>query len=113
MKVCRGLFGRITHPGCYSLPHPVFESIAESTIAIVAAVVSQLPGGERMPGSYSLTIETDKMVDAQIVNISIVTDALTGEIVGKISAIGSNSIGQLKKVQVVLQIEFCIYTMLL
>ena len=59
----------------------MLESETESAVTLVATVVSKFLGGKGMPGSYSLMIETDEMIDAQIVDISIVTNALTGEIV--------------------------------
>ena len=75
------LLGCFAHPGRHGLTHAMLERETKSAVTLEAAVVSQLPGGEGMPCSYSLMIETDEMIDAQVVDISIVTDALTGEIV--------------------------------
>ena len=81
------------HPGCYGLPHALFEGETESTVTPVSTVIGQLLGGEGASRSNSLAIEIDEMIDAQVVNIGIVSDALLDEIVGKISAISTNGVG--------------------
>ena len=65
--------------------------------APVAAFAGQLLGGNGFLGSGSLPIETHEVVDAKIVDISIVSDALTGEILAEIEAVGTNSLSQLDK----------------
>ena len=45
------------------------------------------------------------MVDAQIVDIGVVRDALTGEILAEIVAVGTNGLRQLLQRKVVLQVK--------
>ena len=58
-------------------------------------------------------IDTDEMIDAKIIYISIVIHALAGEILAEIETIGANSLGKLGKSQVVLQVESCVDAILL
>jgi hypothetical protein len=58
------------------LTHSQLEDVPESTVTPVTAFACQLLGSEGTVGSNSLTIETDEMIDAQIVYIGIVSDAL-------------------------------------
>ena len=92
----------VTHPSRHGLSHALLEGETESAVTLVAAVMSQLLCGEGAIGSDSLTIKTDEMFDAQIVDINIVTHTLTGEIMGEIETVNTNSLGQLRNSQVVL-----------
>ena len=65
------------HPGCHGLPHALLEGETEGAVTSVAAIVSKLLGNDGLPCRDSLAIEIHEMVDAQIVDISIVRDALT------------------------------------
>ena len=95
----------VTHPSRYTLSRALLERKTEGAVTPVAAFAGQLLGGNGFLGSGSLPIETHEVVDAKIVDISIVSDALTGEILAKIETVGTNSLSQLDKGQVVLQIE--------
>ena len=53
------------------------------------------------------------MIDAKIVDISIIIHALAGEILTEIVTVGTDSLGKLGNGQVVLQVESFVYTMLL
>ena len=101
------------HPLPDVLTHPLLEGEPEGAIATVSAFACQLLGGERSAFSNSLTIEIGEMVDAQVVDIGIVGDALTGEILAEIVAVGANGFGKLGDVQVVLQVELRVYAMVL
>ena len=103
----------MVHPDCHGLPHALLEGEAEGAVAPVAAVVSQLFGGEGTLGSDSLTIETDEMINAQVVDIGIVCRFLTGEILAKIETVGTNGLCKLGDGQVVLQVELRVNTILL
>ena len=103
---------RIVHPSGYALPYALLEGEAESAVAAVAAFAGQLLGNDRLSGSGGLLIEADEVVDAQIVNIGIVSDALTGEILAEIGTVGANRLSQLLKGQVVLQVKPCVHAML-
>ena len=50
-------------------------------------------------------IETDEMIDSQVVDIGIVIHALTGEILAKIKAVNANLSGESGNINVMLQIE--------
>ena len=58
-------------------------------------------------------VEIDKMLNAQTVDIGIVSQALTGEMLAQIETVGSNSSCELGKSKVVLQIELWFLAMLL
>ena len=96
------LFGRFAHPGRYRLSHALLESKAKGAVASVTAVAGQLLGNDGLLGSDSFTIETHEVVDTEVVNISIVSRTITGEILAEIGAVGTNCLGQLGKCQVVL-----------
>ena len=93
---------RAAHPDRHRLSHALLESETESAVALVTAIVSQLLGGEVTLGCYSLTIKADKMIDAQIVDICIVANTLTGEILTEIETVNTNSLSQLRNSQIVL-----------
>ena len=86
----------VTHPGRHGLSHALLEGETESAVTLETTLLSQLLGSEGTIGSYRLTIETDEMIDAQIVDISIVTYALTGEIAAEIETIKTKRLGQLE-----------------
>ena len=66
---------RFAHPSLYGLSHALFESEAESAVTAVAAVVGQLLGSEGLLGLDGLVIVADKVIDAEVVDIGIVSDA--------------------------------------
>ena len=70
-------------------------------------------GDDRTMSSDGLVIETDEMIDSQIVDIGIVIHALTGEILAEIKAINTNLPGKSGKINVMLQIETRFLTILL
>ena len=63
-------------------------------------------------GSGVLAIETDEVVDAQVVDIGVIGNALTREILAEIGAVSTYSKSQLQKRQVVLQVKFFGYAAL-
>ena len=92
----------VTHPSRYTLSRALLERKTEGAVTPVAAVAGQLLGSDGLPGRGGLAIETHKMVDAEVVNISIVSHTLAGEIVAEIETVGTNSLSQLGYGQVVL-----------
>ena len=107
------VLGHVVHPRSHVLPHTLLEGEPEGAVTPVSAFAYQLLGGERPVGCNSFTIEICEMVDAQIVDISIVSDALRREILAEIETVGPDSFGKLGDVQVVLQVKLCIYAMAL
>lgn len=65
------------HPGRHTLTSALLKGEAERAVAPVAAVVSQSFGGKGVSGSHGLAIETNEVIDAQTVDIGIVSSALT------------------------------------
>ncbi len=80
------------------MSHLAFEGFAKGAIATVATLLSQLLG----TGRAFLSIETDEMIDAQIVDISIVSRTLIREILANIETVGSNSLSKLEEGEIVL-----------
>ena len=101
------------YPGRDRLTHHTLEDIAKRAVTLESTLIGQLLSGEGTLGGGSLTIEIGEMMDAQIVDIGIVSDALTGEILPEISSVGTNSSTKLCKGQVVLQKELRFLAVLL
>ena len=64
------------HPGGDCLVHALFEGSAEGAVAAIAALGGELLGGEWVAVGDGLAIESDEMVDAEIVDVGAVVDAL-------------------------------------
>ena len=91
------LLARVAHPRRYALSSALHERAAEGAVAAEATLLCQLLGANGLFGSNGFLIATDEVVDAQIVDIGIVGDALTREILAEIRAVGTNGMGQLLK----------------
>ena len=83
-------------PGSYRLTHALLESQTEGAVAAVAAGAGQLLGDDGLSGCRLLMIETHEVADAQVVDIGIVGDALTREILAEIQSVGTDSLCQLQ-----------------
>ena len=68
---------RVAHPGRDALAGALREGAAEGAVAAEAALLSQLLGTDGLSGSVSLLVAADEVVDAQVVDIDVVSDALT------------------------------------
>ena len=80
----------VAHPSCHRLACPALKGITEGVVASVATLHSQLLDGEGTLGSDSLVIKADEMINSQIVDIRIIIQALNGEILTEIVAVGAN-----------------------
>ena len=89
------LFGRFAYPGSYALARALLEGQAEGAVAAITTFAGQLLDGEGQLGTGYLLVAADEVVDAQIINIGIVSDALTGEIMAEIAAVGAKGLSQL------------------
>lgn len=78
-----------------------------------SALLRQLLGGKGFLSSDVLVIEIFKVLDTQVVDIGIIGDSLMGEILAEIETVGADCSGKLYGGQVVLQIELCVYAVLL
>ena len=90
------------HPGGHGLSHALFEGGAEGAVAPEAALVGQLLGGESALVSDGFTVEVDEVIDAQAVDVSVVGQALLGEILAEVIVVGANGLSKLGKREVVL-----------
>lgn len=95
----------VVHPGCHALVGALQEGTTEGPVAAEATLVSQLLGTDRLSGSNARLVAPDEMVDAKVVDVSIIGNALTGEILAEVVAVGVDSLGQLFTGDVVLQVE--------
>ena len=77
------------------MSHLALESITKGAVTSVATLKSQLLGGKRTLSNNSIVIKTNEMVDAQIVNISIIIRIQTREILTEIESVSSNGFGKL------------------
>ena len=107
------VLGHVVHPRSHVLPHTLLEGEPEGAVTPVSAFACQLLGGEGTAFGNSLTIKSDEIIDAQIVDIGIVGDAQGREILAEIETVGSDSFGKLGNVQVVLQVKSRVYAMAL
>ena len=94
-----------THPRGDALAGALLEGEAEGAVAAVAAFAGQLLGYDGHSGSDDLLVATDEVVDAQVIDIGVVGDALTGEELAEVEAVGANGLGQLLQREVVLQVK--------
>ena len=95
------------------MSHALFEGEIEGAVTPVAAGISQFMDSEEAVGSFCFAVETNEMIDAEIVDISIIIHALVGEILAEVEAVYTDSLGKLGKGQVVLQVELCVDAILL
>ena len=87
----------LSHPGCNSQSRSLFESCAERTVAMIAALQRQLLGGNSAFLALSLAVERNEVVDTQAIDVSIIRLALGGKIGTQIGAVGVYGLGQLRK----------------
>ena len=88
------LLCRLAHPCGHAQAHALREGTTEGPVAAEAALVCQFLSDDGLSGSGEFLIAFDEVVDAQIINIGIVSDALTREILAEIRAVGANGLGQ-------------------
>lgn len=75
---------RFTHPSRDALARAQHERTAEGAVSAEAALLGQLLGDDGLAGLGSLLTTADEIVDAQVVDIGVVGDALAGEILAQI-----------------------------
>ena len=97
-----GLLFNITHPLHDRLAHTLLEGYCKSAIAPETALLSQLLSGEGTIGGDSLTIESDKVLDAQAVDIGIVSRVMLREVLAEVSTIGADGPAEIVEFEVVL-----------
>ena len=64
---------RSLDPSRHSVSHLAFEDFTKGAVAVETTLLSQLPGRKRTMTINSLVIEADKMIDAQTIDIGIVS----------------------------------------
>ena len=92
--------------------HDLLEGTVERAVAAEATFKGQLLNGHGLVRGGTLLAETDEVADAQVVDISVVSDALQGEVLAQVRAVDANQRGQLREGEVVLQIELRLLAML-
>ena len=102
-----GLLRCVTHPRRDRLAHALLEGYSKSAIASETALLGQLLSGEGTIGGDSITIESDKVLDAQAVDIGIVSRVMLREVLAEVSMIGADGPAEIVEFEVVLQIELC------
>ena len=93
--------------------HDLLEGGIERAVTVETTLKSQFLHRQELVLCGSLMAEVDEVLDAQAVDVGIVGDALTGEILAQIKTVGSNSLCKLGSGNVVLQIELRLLAMLL
>ena len=100
------------HPLCRSHTHVLLEGSIKCTVTSETTLVSQLSDRYSLMGSVCIMVKLDKVLDAQSVDVGIVSHAMTGEILAQIETVGSNGLSKLWERDVVLQIELLLLAML-
>ena len=85
----------------------LFECSSEGAVAPEPALVGQLLGCKRALCRHILAVEPFEMGDAQAVDVGIVGNALLGEVMTEVGAVGTYGLAQLCQCEVVLQVELC------
>ena len=98
------VFVYLVHPCGDALSGALHEGAAEGSVAAEAALLSQLLGDDGLSGCGQFLVAFDEVVDAQIINIGIIRDALTREILAEIGSVGAYGLCQLLQGEVVLQV---------
>ena len=84
------------HPGLYALAHALGEGTAEGAVAAEAALLGQLLGANvLLTGCDGLLVKTDEVIDAQTVDIGVVSVTLPREILAEVRTIGADGLRQL------------------
>ena len=94
-----------SHPRGDGKTLELLESSGESAVASEPTLVGQLLGCKRALCHHVLTVKALKVDDAQTVDVGVVCDALLGEILAEVGAVGAHRLTQLCQREVVLQIE--------
>ena len=90
------------HPLCCSHFHDFLEGCTKCFVIAEATLAGQLLGAYRLMGCNSLMVETDEVLDAQTVDVLIVSDALHGKVLAEVGAVDANQCGELGNGNVVL-----------
>ena len=101
------------HPLCRSHTHALFEGGIKCAVTTETTLVSHLSDRYRLTSSDSLMVEVDKVLDAQSVDVGIVSDTLRGKVPAEVGTVNANQCCKLGNGDIVLQIESRFLTMLL
>ena len=100
-----GLLGSVTHPRRDRLTHALLEGYGKSAITPETALLGQLLSGEGTIGCDSITLESDKVLDAKTIDIGVISGVLTCKILAEIIAVGSDGLAELTERDVLAQVE--------
>ena len=110
--ICVCVFPLGFHPSRNRLVHHALESITERAVTVEPTLVGQLLGRNGLIGINDLAIQTYEMSNAKTVDVGVVVQSLSGEVLAEIGTVSANSLGQLLKGEVVLQVKLCVHTAL-
>ena len=103
----------LAHPRGDRLAHALLEGEAEGAVAAVATAAEQLLRGGIMVGCHLFLVETAEVVDAQLVDVGVVSGVQTGEVLAEVGAVGAQSLRQLVDGEITLQVELRVDAVLL
>ena len=93
------------NPRCHGGSHDLLECGAEGAVTAVAALRRELLGGECASVGRRFFVKVDEVADAESVDVSVIRDALLGEVLAQIGPVCADGSCQLRQGEVVLQIE--------
>ena len=88
------------HPGGDALLHALLEGGTEGAVAVVAALLGQLLGDDRLMCSGKLAVAGHEVTDAKVVDVCIVACILIGEILAEIEAVHADGFREFRQGQV-------------
>ena len=94
-----------SHPRGDGQTLELLESSGESAVASEPTLVGQLLGCKRALCHHVLTVKALKVDDAQTVDVGVVCDALLGEILAEVGAVGADGLAEIVDADIVAQIE--------
>ena len=96
----------VTYPFRCVHSHYFLEGNVECIVTTETTLESQLLNHYWLMVSDCLVVEVDEVLDAQTVDVAIVSHTQTGEMLAQIETVGANQVGKLGNGNVVLQIKW-------
>ena len=99
------LLRSVSHPRRDRLAHTLLEGHGKSAITPETALLGQLLRSERALGCGCLLVEAHKVLEAQTIDIGIISGVLACKIQAEIIAVGSDNLTELAERDVLSQVE--------
>ena len=90
------------HPLRCSHSPDLFEGCIQCAVITETAVVGQLLGAYWLMSCDSLMVKVNEVLDAQTIDVSIVSDSLQSKVFAEVGTVDANQCGELGKRDVVL-----------